>query len=74
MKLIPRMYVPYICIHNPWIEPLNGQFKDFIKKNYTKIVMNYITLNKFIYYNNNIKIKNKFKTTPINYDVVISHS
>lgn len=36
MKLIPSMSAPYTCTHNPWIETLNGQFKDFIKNNYPK--------------------------------------
>ena len=68
MNLIPSMSAPYTCTHNPWIETLNGQFKDFIKKNYPKTLDELqIVLNKFVYYNNNIKIKNKLKTTPINY-------
>lgn len=68
MKLIPSMSAPYTYTHNPWIETLNGQFKDFIKKNYPKNLDELqIVLNKFVYYNNNIKIKNKLKTTPIKY-------
>ena len=68
MNLIPSMSAPYTCTHNPWIETLNGQFKDFIKKDKPKTLDELqIVLNKFVYYNNNIKIKNKLKTTPINY-------
>lgn len=68
MNLIPSMSAPYTCTHNPWIETLNGQFKDFIKKNYPKTLDELqIVLNKFVYYNNNIKIKKKLKTTPIKY-------
>ena len=68
MKLIPSMSAPYTYTHNPWIETLNGQFKDFIKTNYPKNLDELqIALNKFVYYNNNIKIKNKLKTTPTNY-------
>ena len=68
MNLIPSMSAPYTCTHNPWIETLNGQFKDFIKNNYPKNLDELqIALNKFVYYNNNIKIKKKLKTTPINY-------
>lgn len=68
MNLIPSMSAPYTCTHNPWIETLNGQFKDFIKNNYPKNLDELqIELNKFVYYNNNIKIKNKLKTTPIKY-------
>lgn len=68
MNLIPSMSAPYTCTHNPWIETLNGQFKDFIKNNYPKTLDELqIVLNKFVYYNNNIKIKKKLKTTPINY-------
>ena len=68
MNLKPSMSAPYTCTHNPWIETLNGQFKDFIKNNYPKNLDELqIVLNKFVYYNNNIKIKNKLKTTPINY-------
>jgi transposase InsO family protein len=68
MNLIPSMSAPYTCTHNPWIETLNGQFKDFIKKDHPKNLDELqIVLNKFVYYNNNIKIKNKLKTTPINY-------
>ena len=68
MKLIPSMSAPFTCTHNPWIETLNGQFKDFIKNNYPKNLDELqIVLNKFVYYNNNIKIKNKLKTTPIKY-------
>lgn len=68
MNLIPSMSAPYTCTHNPWIETLNGQFKDFIKKDNPKTLDELqIVLNKFVYYNNNIKIKKKLKTTPINY-------
>ena len=68
MNLIPSMSAPYTCTHNPWIETLNGQFKDFIKKDHPKNLDELqIVLNKFVYYNNNIKIKKKLKTTPINY-------
>lgn len=68
MHLIPSMSAPYTCTHNPWIETLNGQFKDFIKNNYPKNLDELqIALNKFVYYNNNIKIKKKLKTTPIKY-------
>lgn len=68
LNLIPSMSAPYTCTHNPWIETLNGQFKDFIKKEYPKTLDELqIVLNKFVYYNNNIKIKKKLKTTPINY-------
>ena len=68
MNLIPSMSAPYTCTHNPWIESLNGRFKDFIKNNYPKTLDELqIALDKFVYYNNNIKIKNKLKTTPIKY-------
>ena len=68
MNLIPSMSAPYTCTHNPWIETLNGQFKDFIKKDFPKTLDELqIALDKFVYYNNNIKIKNKLKTTPIKY-------
>ena len=68
MNLKPSMSAPYTCTHNPWIETLNGQFKDFIKRDNPKTLNELqIALNKFVYYNNNIKIKNKLKTTPINY-------
>ena len=68
MNLIPSMSAPYTCTHNPWIETLNGQFKDFIKKDNPKTLDELqIVLNKFVYYNNNIKIKKKLKTTPIKY-------
>lgn len=68
MNLIPSMSAPYTYTHNPWIETLNGQFKDFIKNNYPKNLDELqIALSKFVYYNNNIKIKNKLKTTPIKY-------
>lgn len=68
MKLIPSMSAPYTYTHNPWIETINGQFKDFIKNNYPKNLDELqIVLNQFVHYNNNIKIKNKLKTTPINY-------
>lgn len=68
MNLIPSMSAPYTCTHNPWIETINGQFKDFIKSNYPKNLDELqIALNQFVYYNNNIKIKRKLKTTSINY-------
>ena len=68
MKLIPSMSAPYTCTHNPWIETINGQFKDFIKNNYPKNLDELqIALNQFVYYNNNIKIKRKLKTTSIKY-------
>ena len=68
MNLIPSMSAPFTYTHNPWIETINGQFKDFIKTNYPKNLDELqIELNKFVYYNNNIKIKNKLKTTPIKY-------
>lgn len=68
MNLIPIMSAPYTCTHNPWIETINGQFKDFIKNNYPKNLDELqIALNKFVYYNNNIKIKKKLKTIAINY-------
>ena len=68
MNLKPSMSAPYTYTHNPWIETLNGQFKDFIKRDNPKTLNELqIVLNKFVYYNNNIKIKNKLKTTPINY-------
>lgn len=68
MNLIPSMSAPYKCTHNPWIETLNGQFKDFIKNNYPKNLDELqIALNQFVYYNNNIKVKRKLKTTSINY-------
>lgn len=68
LNLIPSMSAPYTCTHNPWIETLNGQFKDFIKKDNPKTLDELqIVLNKFVYYNNNIKIKKKLKTTPIKY-------
>lgn len=68
MNLILSMSAPYTCTHNPWIETINGQFKDFIKNNYPKNLDELqIALNKFVYYNNNIKIKKKLKTTAINY-------
>ena len=68
MNLRPSMSAPYTYTHNPWIETLNGQFKDFIKRDNPKTLNELqIALNKFVYYNNNIKIKNKLKTTPINY-------
>jgi hypothetical protein len=68
MNLKPSMSAPYTCTHNPWIETLNGQFKDFIKRDNPKTLNELqIVLDKFVYYNNNIKIKNKLKTTPINY-------
>lgn len=68
MNLIPSMSAPYTCTHNPWIETLNGQFKDFIKNNYPKNLDELqIAVKRFVYYNNNIKIKKKLKTTPIKY-------
>ena len=68
MNLIPSMSAPYTCTHNPWIETLNGQFKDFIKNNYPKNLDELqIALKQFVYYNNNIKIKNKLKTTATKY-------
>ena len=68
MNLIPSMSAPFTCTHNPWIETLNGQFKDFIKINYPKNLDELkIALNNFVHYNNNIKIKRKLKTTPIQY-------
>lgn len=68
MNLIPSTSAPYTRTHNPWTETLNGQFKDFINNNYPKNLDKLqIALNKFVYYNNNIKIKNELKTTPINY-------
>lgn len=68
MNLIPSMSAPYTYTHNPWIETINGQFKDFIKNNYP-INLNelQIALKQFVYYNNNIKIKRKLKTTSIKY-------
>lgn len=66
MNLTPSMSAPYICTHNPWIETLNSQFKDFNKNNYSKNLDELqIVLKKIVYYNNNIKIKNKLKITPI---------
>ena len=68
MNLIQSMSAPYTCTHNPWIETINGQFKDFIKNNYPKNLDELqIALNQFVHYNNNIKIKKKLKTTAINY-------
>lgn len=68
MSLIPSMSAPFTYTHNPWIETINGQFKDFIKKDNPKTLDELqIALNKFVYYNNNIKIKRKLKTTPIEY-------
>jgi transposase InsO family protein len=68
MNLIPSMSAPYTYTHNPWIETINGQFKDFIKNHYPKNLDELqIVLNQFVYYNNNIKIKRKLKTTPMNY-------
>ena len=68
MNLIPSMSAPFTYTHNPWIETINGQFKDFIKRDNPKTLDELqIVLNKFVYYNNNIKIKNKLKTTPIKY-------
>ena len=68
MNLIPSMSASYICTHNPWIETLNGQFKDFINNNYPQNLDELqIALEQFVYYNNNIKIKNKLKTTTTKY-------
>ena len=68
MNLIPSMSAPYTCTHNPWIETHNGQFKDFIKNNYPKNLDELqIALEQFVYYNNNIKIKNKLKTSATKY-------
>ena len=68
MNLIPNISAPYTCTHNLWIETLIGQFKNLIKKDHPETLDEpQIVLNKFVYYNNNIKIKNKLKTTPINY-------
>lgn len=42
MHLVPSMSAPYTCTHNPWIETLNGQFKDFLSRTIIpKILMNY---------------------------------
>jgi putative transposase len=68
MNLIPSMSAPFTYTHNPWIETINGQFKDFIKFNKPKTLDELqIALNQFVYYNNNIKIKRKLKMTPIQY-------
>ena len=68
MNIIPSMSAPCTYTYNPWIETLNVQFKDFIKNHYPKNLDELqIVLKQFVYYNNNIKIKNKLKTTPINY-------
>jgi len=68
MNLIQSMSAPFTYTHNPWIETINGQFKDFIKSDYPKTIDELqIALNKFVHYNNNIKIKRKLKTTPIDY-------
>ena len=68
MNLTQSMSAPYTCTHNPWIETINGQFKNFIKNNYPKNLDELqIALNQFVHYNNNIKIKKKLKTTAINY-------
>jgi len=68
MNLIPSMSAPFTYTHNPRIETINGQLKDFIKRdNPVTLDELQIALNKFVYYNNNIKIKNKLKTTPIKY-------
>lgn len=68
MNLKQSMSAPYTCTHNPWIETINGQFKDFIKNNYPKNLDDLqIALKQFVHYNNNIKIKKKLKTTAINY-------
>ena len=68
MNLIPSMSAPFTYTHNPWIETINGQFKDFIKVNNPKTLDELqIALNQFVYYNNNTKIKRKLKMTPIEY-------
>lgn len=68
LKLIPSMSAPFSYTHNPWIESINGQFKDFIKSNYPKNLNELqIALKQFVHYNNNIKIKQKLKMTPIKY-------
>jgi len=68
LNLIPSMSAPYTCTHNPWIETINGQFKDFIKGNYPKSLNELqIVIKQFVHYNNNIKIKPKLKMTPIEY-------
>ena len=68
MNLVPSMSAPFTYTHNPWIETINGQFKDFIKFNIPKTLDDLqIALNQFVYYNNNIKIKRKLKMTPIQY-------
>lgn len=68
MNLIPSMSAPFTYTHNPWIETINGQFKDFIKVIKPKTLDDLqIALNQFVYYNNNIKIKRKLKMTPIEY-------
>lgn len=63
------MSAPYTCKHNTWVENINGQFKDFIKHDYPKNLDELqIALDEFVYYNNNIKIKEKLnKMTPIQY-------
>ena len=67
-NLIPSMSAPFTYTHNPWIETINGQFKDFIKCNIPKTLNELqIALDQFVYYNNNIKIKRKLKMTPIEY-------
>ncbi len=68
LNLTPSMSAPYTYTHNPWIETINGQFKSFIKNHSPKNLDELqIVLDKFVYYNNNIKIKNKLKTTAIKY-------
>ena len=68
MKLIPSMSAPFTYTHNPWIETINGQFKDFIKYNIPKTLDELqVALKQFVHYNNNIKIKRKLKMTPIQY-------
>lgn len=68
MNLIPSMSAPFTYTHNPWIETINGQFKDFIKVNKPKTLDELqIALEQFVYYNNNTKIKRKLKMTPIEY-------
>lgn len=53
VNLIQSMSVPYTCTHNSWIEAINGQFKDFIKKDSPEILDGLqIVLNKFVHYNN----------------------
>lgn len=68
MQLIQSMSAPFTYTHNPWIETINGQFKDFIKFNTPKTLDELqVSLKQFVHYNNNIKIKRKLKMTPIQY-------